>query len=166
MAINSDISIKIECENPTWLEIINKGLAPPEVTGGSIELPDGGIRRSKAAVTGGIYVAGSEPASYAVDNGMKIIESLAPEEFREIINSKGLSCTAEDIKSCEDFFTNILKNELVKTADEYMDNPDEVKATREVLDSICVKVTVSDFDFSFIKENIADIFRDAFGGES
>ena len=167
MAIDSGtVKISVECDNPTWLEIINSGMEAPEVTGGIVHLPDGGIRMSKAAVTGGTYTAGAEPASYAMENGMKILHSVATEEFRGIIAERGLSCTASDLEASESFFTDILKNEFIKIADEYMDNPDETKATNEIIKSLVVKVAVDSFNMPDVKEHLIKMMKDAIGGGS
>ena len=162
MVINlGKASMVVECNNEEWLNVINSGMSAPFVSGGIVHLPQGGVRDSEAAVVGGTYLAGAEPASYALDNGMKIIKSVVVDEISNVISSKGLACKPEDIKDVENFLTNILKNEFVKTKDEYMDNPDEETATEQVLNSISVKITVDDFDMSQAKEEVRNFITNS-----
>lgn len=143
MAMNNytfSVSYEITSENEPWRTIMEEGLPAPEVTGGAIELPQGGTRQSKAAVTGGIFTEGSEASSYAEDNTKKMISSLLPEEIQSHIQSL---LHGDSISDVESFLTNLAKSEYSKIAGEFSDNEDESIATQEVIDSLKVKLTIN-----------------------
>lgn len=145
MGTNREFSITISYEitsnNEEWRNSMDYGVPEPAVTGGSITLPQGGSRASIAAVTGGIFKAGSEAATYAEENAKKIIDSMLPGEIgdrlMDVIDGVG---NVEDIES---FMTNIAKSQYMAIASEFSDNPDEAQATQQVIDSLQVKLTIS-----------------------
>ena len=53
-----------------------------------------------------------------------------------------LLAAAADIQTLESFYTSLMRSELTKIADEFMDNPKERKATNEVLDSIHAVISI------------------------
>jgi len=134
------VSYEITSSNESWRELMDEGISPPSVTGGDIILPQGGTRPSRAAVTGGIFTEGSEAAGYAEENSKKIISSVINEEIQDHITELLSGGSANDI---EMFLTNIVKNEYIKIASEFKDNPDEIEATNQVIDSIYVNVSIN-----------------------
>ena len=134
------VSYEITSGNEEWRGVIDNGMGAPEVTGGTIQLPQGGERESQAAATGGIFTEGSEAGSQAEENARKIIDSLLPEEIPSHI--EGL-LKGEGLDEIEFFFSNIAKSEYMKVAGEYSDNPDEAEATEQVINSLHVKLTIS-----------------------
>lgn len=134
------ISYEITSSNESWREIMDEGIAAPSVTGGEVNLPQGGTRPSKAAVTGGIFTEGSEAAGYAEENSKKIISSVLGDEVQNHITELLNGGSVNDV---EMFLTNIAKNEYIKIASEFKDNPDEIEATNQVIDSIYVNVSIN-----------------------
>lgn len=98
---NNEITLTFECDNETWLSVINDGLEAPMVTGGNVNLPQGGTRQSKAAVTGGIYLAAKETASLARDNGLKISKSLFKEDIENLFHSDEVVQSIKELISQE-----------------------------------------------------------------
>ena len=81
----TSISLSYECNNEVWLDIIDQGMEPTDVTGGRIKLPQGGERESKAAVTGGKYEAAKETATLAKENVMKMAESFFKTDLEDLM---------------------------------------------------------------------------------
>ena len=89
----SHISMSFECDNEPWFTVMNEGMDAPYVNGETVDLPQGGQRKSKASSSGGYFSEGSEPGSTAQENAMKLINSLFPEDIKEIIASDELVST-------------------------------------------------------------------------
>ena len=134
------ISYEITSANEEWRSVMENGQPAPSVTGGVVQLPQGGTRESRAAVTGGIFTEGSEAGSYAEENAKKIIESLMPAEIQDSLSN---IIENGDISDLEFFLTNIAKSEYMKIAAEFSDNADEAQATEAVINSIKVTLNVS-----------------------
>ena len=136
------VSYSITSGNENWRGQIDEGVDPPAVTGGSIDLPQGGSRQSKAAVTGGVYTAAAEVGAHAEENSKKIINSSLKEVVSPVIVNM-IKGDSSGIQQIEFFLTNIVKNEYIKTAAEFSDNHDEAEATQQVIDSVHVVVEIS-----------------------
>ena len=160
------ISYHIESANEKWRGTMDEGQGPTEVTGGWINLPQGGTRESGAAVTGGQYNAAAEVGSHAEENGKKIINT----EMKEVITPVIVNMIQGDsggIQEVEFFLTNVMKNEYMKTAAEFSDNPDEAEATQQVIDSIHVAVEVSGLpSIEDIKQWAVQKIQEVLGGVS
>ena len=163
---NATITGRIECDHP-WFTVMDEGMDAPEVTGGDVKLPQGGTRKSKAAVIGGTYSEGSEAGSMITEESMNIINSAASTDIQEIISSVGLDNAPQAIIDYGNTFcTNIVKSR-VRIAKGEMDNKDELKAADEVEDSIRFVFEVSDFPtMEDVKSFVVDKVREVFGGGS
>lgn len=159
----------ITSENESWRGTIDEGMSAPSVTGGSIDLPQGGQRESKAAVTGGIFTEGSEAGSDAEGNARKIIDSILPEELGDTVQR--MIDGDYSVHDLEFFLTNIVKSQYQIVAGEYSDNPDEAIATQQVIDSLQVKLTIEGLPtkeeiIEAAKEAAVSLITDALGGVS
>ena len=141
-----NVSLKFEYDNESWANIMNSGLGPTQVTGGTIQLPQGGTRESRAAVTGGTFTAAEEPSTGVFDEIQTMASTLFPDLVSEAISSGDIETASERIKDIEQFMTNLGKSRLTIQASEFSDNPDEAEATNQVIDSFR---TVVDCNISF-----------------
>lgn len=160
------ISYHIESANEEWRGTMDEGQGPTEVTGGSINLPQGGTRQSRAAATGGQYNAAAEVGSQAEENGKKIINSNLKDIITPVLVHmiKGDSSGIQEINF---FLTNIIRNEYIKTAAEFSDNPDEAEATKQVIDSVYVSVEISGVPTEDdIKQWVSQKVQELLGGVS
>lgn len=163
-----DLSVTWETtsSNEEWRNIIDFGMEAPFVSGDSIKLPQGGERKSKAAITGGIFTEGSEAATYAEENGNKIISSVLKTELEDRMIDL---LNGSDVGDLEFFLTNIMKNEYMKIANEFSDNPDEALATEMVVNSICVKIHIKGLPTieeitNEAKESVVKLIQNSLGG--
>jgi len=159
---------EISSANDDWRSAMDDGVPAPEVTGDIVHLPQGGTRKSKAAITGGIFTEGSEAAGHAEENSKKIISSVLPEEVQSRIMDLLNGGSISDI---EFFVTNIAKNEYMKIANEFKDNPDEEKATDMVINSLHVSVSVTGLPsmeevINDAKLSIVEEVRSMLGGDA
>lgn len=156
----------IVCDHP-WFKIMDEGMDAPEVTGGMINLPQGGQRKSKAAVVGGTYSEGSEVGSMITEESMNLINASAQEDIRGIISDVGFDNAPQAIAEYGDTFcTNIVKSR-VRIAKGEMDNKDELKAADEVEDSIKFVFEVESMPTTEdIKNYVTEKIKEAFGGGS
>ena len=81
------ISLRYECNNETWLEIMNDGLPAPEVTGGMAKNPDNTEYQSKAAVVGVKFSEGAEAPTKAYDEAIEMAKSTLADDIRAIITN-------------------------------------------------------------------------------
>jgi len=165
MGINEGrITGRIVCNHP-WFKVMDKGMDAPEVTGGMIDLPQGGQRKSRAAVIGGVYEEGAEAGSRISENAMKIIGSVAPGDIQQLISEGGLDNAAQSIQDYgSGFCTNILKSEVAKAKGE-MDNKDEMKAAEEVEEEIHFVFEVENMPtMDEIKQYVVGEVQNAIGG--
>lgn len=161
-------SAKITSANEEWRGVMDEGMSAPKVTGGTIQLPQGGTAQSKAAVTGGVFTEGSEAGSLAEENAMKIINSIIVEELQS--NGKELIDNPDEtINSIEFLLSNIAKSEYQKIAAEYSDNDNEAEATDQVINSLTVKLAVTGIPTmeeinEFVQEVAVSMINEKLGG--
>ena len=151
------VSYEITSDNEEWREQMETGMPAPKVTGGSINLPQGGTRPSKAAVIGGIFEEGSESATYAEQNSRNILDTILPQEIQNKISN--LLENGNDLKDIEFFSSNIVKSEYNKIAGEFSDNVDEAAATDTVINSISVKIIIDGLP---TKEEVTQYAKESF----
>ena len=142
MAMNNiefSVSFEIVSDNEAWQGVMEEGMAAPYVSGGLIDLPQGGKRESEAAITGGFFEEGSENSTVAKDNAKKMVTMLLPELLKSYLKSYMQGGSLQEL---ENTLSDIARSEYQKIKDEFEDNPDEEEATRQVIESLHVKIEI------------------------
>ena len=133
MAINGELSCWIEKDDSQWFfHAAEEGQEAPEVTGGNIQLPQGGTRPSKAAVTGGVFEEGMEVPIDILENMQMKLQTIAPEELKEAFMSG-------NVHSAEAMLTGLIQTELADVSQGFADNADEAEAVSNAIASVHVK---------------------------
>lgn len=151
MAELGTISLRFEYDNEAWANIMNNGQGPQLVTGGTVQLPQGGTRESGAAVTGGMYQEAAEPATGIIDE----LHTIIGDVFRDVAASEltsDIEGAAERIQSQEQFLTALGRSRLLVYLGE-CENEDEIAATEQVADSFHVFITC-DISFAGVMDEI------------
>ena len=165
MKYTGEVVASVSYGNPDWFDVVDGGMGATNVTGGSINLPQGGTRQSQAAVIGGTYFEASETGTGIKQEIETTIQSLISADLSEAINSGGFDGAPENIESYETFYTNLAKSRFLVAAGEIADNPDELAAAEQVANSIKVTITVSGLPTTDeIKQDVIDMVKSAFGG--
>ena len=143
MAMNNiqfTVSFEIVSGNAPWQDVMENGMEEPYVSGGLIDLPQGGHRESHAAVTGGVFEEGSENKTVANENAKRMVNMVLPELLKYYLKDYMQGGTLEEL---ENTLSDIVRDEYEKVKGEFEDNPDEEEATRQVIESLQVKIEVN-----------------------
>lgn len=152
MASLGTVTLQFEYGNEKWADIMNSGQGPQEVTGGMVDLPQGGQHQSEAVATGGVYREAAEPATGIFDEMYTMVSDIFKFWVGEEVTNGDFSGAAERIKSLESFLTEFGRSRLLVYMGE-CENDDEREATEQVIDSFHVVVTC-DISFDSILEEI------------
>lgn len=136
------ISWKVEVPDIPMTKIIESGQGPPEVTGGTIELPQGGSRQSRSFGRNTTYPEGAEPGTHVIQETETMLKTTMPELARDAFSD--IDSAAERLKDLEVFGTNLLKNRIssIQTVNP---NADEDAAMAIIENGAKVVVTVSGY---------------------
>lgn len=142
MKMTGKLTVTLLCGNDDWFDVIDAGLDAQPVTGGMIELPQKGERKSKAAAIGGLFFGSIEIGTNIGKEIYDMIEGLLTQDIYDTVNTNGFDGLYSNIQNYEFFYTNLARSRLIVAADEFKDNPDEVLATNEVINSIRVSILI------------------------
>ena len=135
MVINGELSCWIEKDDSQWFfQAAESGQEAPEVTGGAIELPQGGSRQSRAAVTGGVFQEGAEIPIGIMENMQAKLQTIAPEELKSAFMSG-------DVHAAETLLTGLIQTEIADVGQGFADNADEAEAVQNAIASVHVKTS-------------------------
>ena len=133
MAISGTAYAKLNIPDSTMTDLLTKGQDPPIVTG-TVHLPQGGTRPSKAAVIAGQeYLEGAKEPTDIVDEMQRKLATIAPAEIKDAFMSG-------DIQTAKPLLTGLVQTSGVDIGQAYPENDDEAIAWQQWIQQVSVEV--------------------------